>query len=227
MNTKQLGSHFRFLVKEAIKPTPRLDHAFPIKESYVWHRLGFYTTWIPSKNTLVLCFGLPLSLKRSLSDIAQLHIEDPFSFHTILIEKVIALYDMALLSWRDLVRASENVRVVVKLNEPVLSLQNRVSPNNPQPDYATMHEIARHAIHSSETLAMAKETVTSLVQEHEIFFKENGLLPARSITLSKHCKQTRRIFRSQITLLNCLYLRSKALEERLQNEIHLVVFSIS
>lgn len=87
-----------------------------------------------------------------------------------------------------------------------------------------MHEIARHTIHSSETLAMAKETMTSLVQEHEIFFEENGLLPARTITLSK---QTRRIFRSQITLLNCLYLRSKALQERLQNEINLVVFAIS
>ncbi|CZR68590.1 uncharacterized protein PAC_18489 [Phialocephala subalpina] len=206
---ENFSSHFRFLVKEAIKPTPPLNHACPIKAYYVWHRLGFYTTWIPSKNALVLCFGLPLSLKRSLSDVAQLHIEDPFSFHTILIEKVIALYDIALWSWRDLVRDSEN---------------NRISPDNPHPDYVTMHEMARHTIHSSETLAMAKETMTSLVREHEIFFEENSLLPARSMTLSK---QTRRIFRSQITLLNCLYLRSKALEERLQNEINLVVFAMS
>lgn len=113
MNTKQLGSHFRFLVKEAIKPTPLLNHACPIKPSYVWHRLGFYTNWIPSKNALVLCFGLPLFLKQSLSEVAQLHVEDPFSFHTILIEKVIALYDIALWSWRDLVRDSENVRVLL------------------------------------------------------------------------------------------------------------------
>lgn len=126
-----------------------------------------------------------------------------------------------------LARSRERLRkrtCLVILNGSILSLQNRISPENPQPDYVTMHEIARHTIHSSETLVMAKETMTSLVQEHEIFFEENGLLPARTITLSK---QTRRIFRSQITLINCLYLRSKALEERLQNEINLVVFAIS
>lgn len=86
-----------------------------------------------------------------------------------------------------------------------------------------MHEIARHAIHSSETLAMAIEIMTSLIQEHEMFFEENALFPTESIAQSK---QTRRAFRSQITLFKCFHLRSKALEERLRNEINLVLFSL-
>jgi hypothetical protein len=82
-----------------------------------------------------------------------------------------------------------------------------------------MHELARHAIHSSETLAMAIETIGNLVQEHEIFFEENPSLSQGSTTLSN---QTRRTLRLQITMLKCLHLRSKALEERLRNEINLV-----
>jgi hypothetical protein len=101
----------------------------------------------------------------------------------------------------------------------MLSPQNRVSLENPQPDYSAMHDLARHTIHSSETLAIAVETVTRVIQEHEIFFNENTLLPMMSIMLSK---QTRRTFRSQVALLKSLYLRSKALEERLRNEINLV-----
>lgn len=83
-----------------------------------------------------------------------------------------------------------------------------------------MHELARHTIHSSETLAIAVETMAGLVQEHEIFFEENSSLPTRSTTISR---QTRRVFRSQVVLFKCLHLRSKALEERLRNEINLVV----
>jgi hypothetical protein len=82
-----------------------------------------------------------------------------------------------------------------------------------------MHELARHVIHSSETLAMAIETMTSLIQEHHIVFKEHTSLFQPSITMSK---QTRRSLRVQITMFKCLYLRSRNSEERLRNEINLV-----
>jgi hypothetical protein len=84
-----------------------------------------------------------------------------------------------------------------------------------------MHEIARHAIHSSETLAMAVETMNSLIQEHEIFFKEQASFPTEAIRKSK---QTSRAFRSQLTLFKGFHLRSKTLEERLRNETNLVLF---
>lgn len=52
-----------------------------------------------------------------------------------------------------------------KVSQTMLTSCNRASPRNPQPDYIMMHEFARHAIHSSETFAMAIETMTSLLRE--------------------------------------------------------------
>jgi hypothetical protein len=83
-----------------------------------------------------------------------------------------------------------------------------------------MHEIARHIIHSSETLAVAIETMTSMIAEHEIFLKENPSLPNVSSSLVKEIQRT---FRSQRSIFKGLHLRSKALEERLRNEINLVI----
>lgn len=83
-----------------------------------------------------------------------------------------------------------------------------------------MHEIARHVIHSSEVLAVAIETMTSIIQEHEIFFEENPSLPSVAIMQSK---DLRRNFRLQRNVFKGLHLRSEALEERLRNEINLVI----
>jgi hypothetical protein len=84
-----------------------------------------------------------------------------------------------------------------------------------------MHEIARHVIHSSEVLAVAIETVASIIQEHEIFFEENLPLSDVATTQSKELGRT---FRSQRNVFKGLHLRSQALEERLRNEITLVIY---
>ena len=78
-----------------------------------------------------------------------------------------------------------------------------------------MHEMARHAIHSSEMLAMAIETLTSIITERDV-------LSADGSTRALNCRQTGKDLRYMSTLLKCLHLRSKALEERLRNEINLV-----
>lgn len=96
--------------------------------------------------------------------------------------------------------------------------QNRISTLDPHPDYVAMHELARHTIHSSEMIAAAAETVANLIQEHELFVNDNASL-VLSTTLNK---QAMRQLRSHIALLKSLHLRSKALEDRLQNEINLV-----
>jgi len=83
-----------------------------------------------------------------------------------------------------------------------------------------MHEIARHTIHSSEIVAMAIETLNSIIQEHEIFVVDN------SIEVGTY-RQTEKDLRHLSTLFKSLHLRSKALEERLRNEINLVILSKS
>ena len=86
-----------------------------------------------------------------------------------------------------------------------------------------MHEIARHTIHSTETIEMAMETVATMTSEHDHFAKshqsaEDGRSPLSSF------ERTRKALTLQRTLLKCLHLRSRALDERLRNEINLVSF---
>ncbi|KAG9234148.1 hypothetical protein BJ875DRAFT_462349 [Amylocarpus encephaloides] len=195
---QSFNSHFRFLIKEPVTPKPFApEHS---NAAYKWHKFGYFTSWTPLKKLVVLCFGLPECLQKSITGLEHFSVEDPFWFHTTTIQSVITLYDKNLWAWRDLVRALE---------------LNRASADDPRPDYIKIHELARHTIHCTETLGMAIETMTSLTGEHQIFFDENESLPKEIITKSK---QTRRSLRSQMVLLKSLHLRSKALEERLRNE---------
>ena len=83
-----------------------------------------------------------------------------------------------------------------------------------------MHEIARHAIHSSETLEMAMETLSQMIQEHQTWFKENA---AKNASKTVSPSPIRKPLQYQSTILKCLHLRAKAIEERLRNEINLVL----
>jgi hypothetical protein len=83
-----------------------------------------------------------------------------------------------------------------------------------------MHEIARHAIHSSETLEMAMETLSRMIQEHQAWFDDNA---AENASKTVSLKPIRKSLQYQNTILKCLHLRAKAIEERLRNEINLVL----
>lgn len=85
-----------------------------------------------------------------------------------------------------------------------------------------MHELARHVIHGSEMLSISTETVENMIREHETFFKENSELSKAAIMLSK---QTSKSFRFQLSIFKCLRFRSSALEDRLRNEMSLVIFT--
>lgn len=84
-----------------------------------------------------------------------------------------------------------------------------------------MHELARHAIHASEMLEITLETLVAIIREHELFFKNNIIL-SKSKSIRTISNQTMRDLQFQSTILKSLHLRSKALEDRLRNEINLV-----
>jgi hypothetical protein len=115
IDVKHTGSIGRFLIKEPAKrPVPPVNAVYSTNISYEWHKLRFFTSWRPSNNSVILCFDLPPSLRQSLSTslkdpVYQLRLEDPFAFHSLLIEEVIVLYDDAVWSWRDLIRDLEKV----------------------------------------------------------------------------------------------------------------------
>jgi hypothetical protein len=97
--------------------------------------------------------------------------------------------------------------------------QNRPMTDDqpPDPDYIRMHEIARHIIHSSETLSIAQETLNSMSQTYDTIISTSS--PAAP--LSSNVKAELEL---QASLLKCVHLRSEAVEARLRNEINLVCY---
>jgi hypothetical protein len=82
-----------------------------------------------------------------------------------------------------------------------------------------MHEMARHAIHSSETLSMSIETVEAMQQQ--IIDLSTTQNPGGSGRVEAS-RQIRMNVECQIRMLRSLLLRSQSNKERLQNEIALV-----
>lgn len=82
-----------------------------------------------------------------------------------------------------------------------------------------MHETARHAIHSFETLSVLADTVEAM-QQQVIDLSTAHKRGGSSRVEASH--QSRIHFKSQIRMLRSLFLRSQSNKERLQNEIALV-----
>ena len=99
--------------------------------------------------------------------------------------------------------------------------QNRAAVLQQQTNFSSLHDFARHAIHSSETLDVATETVTSMVRQHEWFSDAGQPYVSMDVTALRH---TRQYLDYQLQMIRSLRARSKANEERLRNEIALAGF---
>lgn len=67
---------------------------------------------------------------------------------------------------------------------------------------------------------MALETLRSMIDEQEVLARETA---PDGTTTAALAREIRRSFQFQSTILKCLHLRSKAIEERLRNETNLVL----
>jgi hypothetical protein len=97
--------------------------------------------------------------------------------------------------------------------------QNRNDPRYPEPDFPALHDLERHAIHSSETLDVALHTLLDLNRQHdrigEVIGKEEKERRASWSKVQQHID-------FQIQMIRSLGARSRAVEARLKNEINLV-----
>ena len=82
-----------------------------------------------------------------------------------------------------------------------------------------MHEAARHAIHSFETLSVTVETVETM-QRHVVYLA--GKSKQKSGDEPDAVSKVRTHMAFQASMLRNLLLRSQSNKERLQNEIALV-----
>lgn len=128
---------------------------------------------------------------------------DPFWIYEGILEEILHLQDQSVWMIRDQVRATE---------------KNRALVTRPNPDYSLLHEIARHAIHVSESLDTTVKTVERILQQHTDYVR--GATDADK-SLRRASKQLRNRLLFLEHMLVSLKYRSASNQARLQNEIQL------
>jgi hypothetical protein len=98
-------------------------------------------------------------------------------------------------------------------------IQTRGTRRNATGDFFRLHEIARHLVHSNETLGVAVETIHSISEEHKEFSAERERTSKDDRLIHF---QTQRSLSNLAQDLNNIKMRSASLQERLLNEINLV-----
>jgi Mg2+ and Co2+ transporter CorA len=126
------------------------------------------------------------------------HLEDPLWIYVDITGELVHLEDEAIWAIRDQVRAAEITRTPI---------------GKPEPDYRRLHDLARHAIHVTETLDVTIHTMEGMLRQHQ---------DLRSDVSNKHAWRAihqKLLFSKQI--IGSLQCRSRSNQERLQNEIQL------
>ena len=204
-NGRAYCTSFRFLSKHASSSKSRGDNRGSDIQ-YKWDKLGFCTQWRPAEKSMtLLCFDMPDGLKdkmtHGLLKTPQASFSTtPFEFFAFLLPLIVANFDRAVWSCRDLIRELE---------------QDRPDVLNPRLQYIRVHEIARHAIHSTEMLGTSLTVLDSIVTEVQ---QQNSQHPNSWEKLTA----VERDLNFHRSTMRCLQLRSQALEDRLRNEINLV-----
>ncbi|KAF4460167.1 hypothetical protein FALBO_13064 [Fusarium albosuccineum] len=202
----------RYLVKELDPKTG--DHR--------WHMFNVFTTWDASTHqTILLNFHsdkqmlLTESIKGSLQDELSLldgsqqdNHHDPFWVHLRLLEKLARLQDETVWAVRTLIRDVEKL----------------IFPTKPEPKYRYLHDLARHAIHVSETLDVSVKTVASIIQHHSAFEEEFEPDDRRKRAGLRHVRERLLWYEHILQSLRC---RASSNKERLLNEIQLAFNSVA
>ncbi|QSS55658.1 hypothetical protein I7I53_03601 [Histoplasma capsulatum var. duboisii H88] len=185
-----------FKLKEAIS-----------KNEYVWHQMTMFIRWRPKEqNMFIFCSDLSESLQEALNRrISGIDPSDPYTWHAVFLDELRECYDDCVWKLRHLVREAEKFRDVY---QPM------------GPDFPKLHDIARHVIHSNETLDVAIETIDSILHEHELLISREGSTGSHQIQKISAEDVTRRLYYHSREI-RAIKARSASLYDRLQNEINL------
>ncbi|PNS17665.1 hypothetical protein CAC42_3060 [Sphaceloma murrayae] len=249
-------TNLRLLIKVAETP-PNASLAVDKGVPYAWAEFGVFTRWQPGGRTAVLVqcgrgtetIG---ALRHLLEPLTRLdNVKDPYMVYALILQRLVFEFDKSVWSWRDRVRDFEKDRLSQKAMQSIVTRivsnevphgdhKNSSAPSEehepgkptsvvfnmvpPEPDYQRMHEVARHIIHCTEMLATAINVIDNIIQEHDAFVNEHAdLLKDAKIEISN----TRKAFRKHKSFLQGFHLRSKALEDRLSNEVDLAFAAVT
>ncbi|KAL2132605.1 hypothetical protein VTI74DRAFT_3595 [Chaetomium olivicolor] len=179
------------------------------EKDYKWFEMSFFTLWGFSNKSQILCVDtppdFPCEVKRLLEkQPLPLDFRDPLVMHTSLVDQMVVLYDISVWRVRDPVRQLEKHRMRTGAI------------------FGPIHEMSRHAIHTSEILDAAIDTLKEIQQCRTAIHQR--LREGLSETYREQAKDYAQF---QISLLKNLKLRADSNEERLKNEINLAFNSLA
>ncbi|KAK7417092.1 hypothetical protein QQZ08_011751 [Neonectria magnoliae] len=194
----------RFLVKQLTE-----------EHKHEWSKFNIFTRWIASSHqTIVLVFDPLKPLRERFPSPILDHPDkdrliDPFWIHARLLDDLVRLQDTAVWTIRTQIRTAE---------------KGRKASGKPSPDYGLFHDLARHAIHVSETLAVSLKTVASINQHHSVFMAEAE--GAKALDRNAFLQVHERLLWYE-HMIDSLRLRASSNKERLMNEIQLAFNTVA
>ncbi|KAL0265340.1 hypothetical protein SLS55_001305 [Diplodia seriata] len=153
----------------------------------------------------MLCMDTPEELKKAIQhawNSGVIDASDPYKWHCFIVDKITDLYNRSVWALRDFVRLDVEKR---RLPEAI--------------DFERLHEIARHIIHSNETLEVALSTLEGMQEAQQVFNEQSSSGSGSAVDFS--ARHTQLELSSLRRTIKATYLRSKSLSDRIHNEINL------
>ncbi|KAI1458176.1 hypothetical protein F4805DRAFT_457089 [Annulohypoxylon moriforme] len=188
---------------------------------YRWLKFNIFTRWVMPDKMVIFAFD-PVDIieewlrEEFLQHLNPEELENPFWPYTRILEELVSLQGTSVWSLRNLIRTTEL--------SPLRDHRN--ARHKPKYNYTRLHDIARHAIHVSETLDLSVKLSENILQEHK-HLAPSYSIPALGISTgaAQMSKQIYHNMRSQISFFsNALFslrCRSSSNHQRLNNEIQL------
>lgn len=206
---ESLDTWFRFLVKQTLQNVPEGQ------KDYLWYKFSVFTRWISNTNQSILVVFDPRPAVQArlpsplLDSVNAADFSNPYWIHALFLEEVVRLQDEAVWGIRNLVRETETQR----------------SPSSaPNPNYPRLHDIARHAIHVSETLELAAKTIESMIEHYDEFITERPTQDEKTTNARRKIRNHMQFYHS---LVGSLRSRSTSNKQRLLNEIQLAFNTVA
>lgn len=155
----------------------------------------------------------PTSINARLSDLissalSENEFEDPFWAVERIVNSAVGVFDTTVWAVRDKVRNIEMLQMPPDAK--------------PSPNYRYMHDLARHAIHVSESLDVSLQTVASIIRHHDGLVKASPDGKSARVGKTIHAR-----LQFLENILHSLRSRSNSNQQRLLNEIQLAFHTVA
>ncbi|KAJ5637654.1 hypothetical protein N7490_007533 [Penicillium lividum] len=194
-----------------------MKHVPEVLDDYHWSKINVSTRWLPKTNQMgVFLLDPTKDLSKPLLNPDPRKLNDPFWVYSDVLQEVASLQGKAVWKIRNHVRAIEN-----KAEEEAKKEKENKSFERPRPDYRQLHNIARHAIHVTESLDVAVQNVEHIIRQHEMYMntrRDKYASKSSQNTSFEDISSRLSFYQSHIESIRH---RSISNQKRLENEIQL------